>query len=381
MVRRPLLGGVRGCHTMGVDRPPAVLVLEDGRCFRGRAVGASGEAFGEVVFHTSMSGYEEILTDPSYRGQLVAFTTPHIGNYGMTGEDVQASRPALAGIVMRELSPVASNWRAKQTLQEWLAEQRLPGIDGVDTRALTRHLRDRGAMRAGIFHVREMLPAHLARVRASPGLEGRDLTAEVTSAEPWIVRAQGTEHHRVALLDFGVKRGIVCALASRGVEVHVLPASSTPDQVLARRPDGVVLSNGPGDPAAVTHGIATARELLGKLPILGICLGHQILGLAFGAKTFKLRFGHHGGNHPVRDLAGDEVWITAQNHGFAVAPETLPQGDVEATHVSLYDGTLEGLASGKHRVTAVQFHPEACPGPSDAGVVFDRWVQQLGDRG
>jgi carbamoyl-phosphate synthase small subunit len=366
-----------GVSRVGVDRSPAILVLEDGRSFRGRAIGADAEAFGEVVFHTSMTGYEEILTDPSYRGQLVAFTVPHLGNYGMTGQDVQASRPALAGVVVRDLSPVASNWRAVQTLQQWLVERGVPGVSGVDTRALTRHLRERGAMRAGIFRAPAATPEQLARVCASPGFDGRDLTAEGTSSQPWVVRAQGPERHRVALLDFGVKRGIVRALAARGLEVHVLPAAATSDQVLARRPDGVVLSNGPGDPAAVVQGIATTRALLGKLPILGICLGHQILGLAFGARTFKLRFGHHGGNHPVRDLAGDEVWITAQNHGFAVDPQSLPRGEVEPTMVSLYDGTLEGLASKRHRVAAVQFHPEACPGPSDASVVFDRWVETL----
>jgi carbamoyl-phosphate synthase small subunit len=359
------------------ERRPAILLLEDGRCFRGRAVGAAAEAFGEVVFHTGLTGYEEILTDPSYRGQLVAFTVPHVGNYGVNGEDAQAERPALAGVVMRELSPVASSWRARRTLGEWLVDRGLPAIDGVDTRALTRHLRDRGAMRGGLFPAAEPLPGHLERVRSSPGLDGRDLTAEVTSAEPWLVPAAGTPHHRVVLLDFGVKRGILRALAARGLEVRVVPAATPAERILAERPDGVVLSNGPGDPAAVAQGLSTTRALLGRLPLLGICLGHQILGLALGGRTFKLRFGHHGGNHPVRDLRSDQVWITAQNHGFAVDPESLPGGEVEATHVSLYDGTLEGLRSRKYRVRAVQFHPEGCPGPSDAQGVFDRFVEDL----
>jgi carbamoyl-phosphate synthase small subunit len=235
-------------------------------------------------------------------------------------------------------------------------------------------------MRAGIFRSAEPTAAQLDAVRASPGLDGRDLTAEVTTREPYVVPAAGARHHRVALVDFGVKRGILRSLAARGVELEVFPASATADRLLASRPDGVVFSNGPGDPAAVTAGIATARALLGKLPLLGICLGHQIFGLALGGRTFKLRFGHHGGNHPVRDLRTDEVWITAQNHGFAVDPGSWPAGEVEATHVSLYDGTLEGLASRRHRLTAVQFHPEGCPGPSDAQGVFDRWVEELGNR-
>jgi carbamoyl-phosphate synthase small subunit len=363
---------------VGRDRSHAILLLEDGRCFRGTAFGAAVDAFGEIVFHTSMTGYEEILTDPSYRGQIVAFTTPHIGNYGVNGEDAQASRPALAGVVVRELSPVASNWRARSTLEAWLVECGLPGVGGIDTRALTRHLRERGAMRAGIFRAPEPTPGHLDRVRSSPGLEGRDLTAEVTTREPYVVPAEGARHHRVVLLDFGVKRGILRSLAARGAELEVLPASATAGEVLARHPDGAVFSNGPGDPAAVAGGIATARALLGKLPLLGICLGHQIFGLALGGRTFKLRFGHHGGNHPVRDLRTDEVWITAQNHGFAVDPDSLPKGEVEATHVSLYDGTLEGLAARKLRLAAVQFHPEGSPGPSDAQGVFDRWIEELG---
>jgi len=350
----------------------ALLVLEDGRCFVGEPTGSVGEAFGEVVFNTSMTGYQEILSDPSYCGQIVCFTAPQIGNYGVCPDDLQAERPALSGLVLREPSPVASSWRAAGSLDKWLCDHGIVGICGVDTRALTRHLRERGAMRAGVWSGAAAGTDELvARVRATPPMEGRNLAEEVSTSRPYSVPAEGESRRSVVVVDFGVKRGILRQLTRRGLRLEVLPATCTAEQVLDLRPDGVVLSNGPGDPAVVAAGIEAARGLVGKLPLLGICLGHQILALALGARTYKLRFGHHGGNHPVRDERTGEVWITAQNHGFAVDPGTLPAGAV--THVSLYDGTLEGFDLPDRRALAVQFHPEGCPGPSDAAAIFDRF--------
>jgi carbamoyl-phosphate synthase small subunit len=330
-----------------------------------------------VVFNTSMTGYQEIGSDPSYCGQIITFTAPHIGNYGVCEQDNQALRPFAEGVVLRELSPVHSNHRAEGAFDDWLRRWGLVGIAGVDTRALTRHIRERGAMRGGIWTRAPEGFDPLDRVRASPSMQGRNLTGEVTTREAYTLPAKGAERHRVTLIDFGVKRGILGDLTGLGLAVDVLPATATPREVMQRKPHGLVLSNGPGDPAPVASGIETTRALLGRLPILGICLGHQILGLALGASTFKLRFGHHGGNHPVRDETTGEVWITAQNHGFAVDPKTIPGEDVEVTHVSLYDGTLEGFHSRKLGFVAVQFHPEGCPGPSDAAGIFGRFVSLL----
>ena len=355
----------------------AILVLEDGKTFRGRGIGGQGEAFGEVVFNTSMTGYQEITSDPSYCGQIVTFTVPHVGNYGVSNLDNQEVRPVLSGVVVRDCSARYSNWRAESSFSQWLARCGIVGITEVDTRALTRHLRTRGAMRAGIWTELPTDRDLVAAVRASPMLEGRDLTARVSATQSYVLPAVGREYHRLALLDFGVKRGILRQLASRGITVEVLPASTSAEDVLRRNPHGVVLSNGPGDPAAVCPGIETVRQLVGKVPILGICMGHQLLGLALGAKTYKLRFGHHGGNHPVRDERTGEVWITAQNHGFALETGSLSKDEIEVTHVSLYDGTLEGFQARRLRAMAVQFHPEGCPGPSDAAAVFDRFVKWL----
>jgi carbamoyl-phosphate synthase small subunit len=339
-------------------------------------MGAPGQAFGELVFNTSMTGYQEIGTDPSYCGQIVTYTAPQIGNVGICEQDAQAERPRLSGMVVRELSEGASNWRSEARLSDWLARHGITGITEVDTRAVTRHLRERGAMRAGIWTdvPRDVDTAKLVdEVRRTPSIQGRNLASVVTTDEPYTVPAREPRRGQVALVDFGVKRGIINGLTTRGLQVQVVPATSTVQQVLQRNPDGVVLSNGPGDPAPVECGIKLARELLGRLPLLGICLGHQILALAMGARTFKMRFGHHGGNHPVRDETSGQVWITAQNHGFAVDPTSLPSA-AQVTHISLYDGTLEGFVAPDKKMLAVQFHPEGCPGPSDAAEIFDRFL-------
>jgi len=359
----------------------ALLVLEDGRAFRGRAWGAEGERCGEMVFNTSMSGYQEVLTDPSYAGQIVCMTYPLIGNYGVNRADEESARPWVEGFVVREASPVASNWRSEETLDAYLRRWGVVAIDRVDTRALVRHIRDKGAMRACISSVDLDEQSLLEKARASAPMENRELASAVTTAEAYEVAARGEERFRVVCYDFGVKRNSLNELAALGCRVTVVPASTPASEVLAMRPDGVYLSNGPGDPASMTKVVEEIRGLLeGGVPTFGICFGHQLLGRAFGGDTYKLRFGHRGGNQPVKDIASGRVEITSHNHGFAVRAESLPE-EVEVTHVNLNDGCVEGMRHKSLPVISVQYHPEAAPGPHDAEHHFRRFVELMENRG
>ena len=354
----------------------AWFVLEDGTAFRGRAIGADGEVFGEAVFNTSLTGYQEVLTDPSYKGQIVAMTYPHIGNYGVNEEDAESHRPWVEGFVIRALSPVASSFRAQEPLEAYLKRHGVIAIDGVDTRALTLILRRQGSMRSGITTTEPDPERFLQRVRGAPGIVGMDLVKQVTCASPyeWAEGPGAAAARHVAVLDYGVKYNILRQLAGLSCRVSVLPATATAVDVLARRPDGVVLSNGPGDPAAVPYAVETIRGLMGRVPMLGICLGHQLLGLAYGGETFKLKFGHHGGNHPVQDAATGKVAITTQNHNFAVRVESIPGRAAELTHTNLNDSTVEGMRHTELPILSIQYHPEAAPGPHDARYLFTRFV-------
>lgn len=365
----------------------ALLVLEDGTHLRGRGFGATGTAFGEAVFNTGMSGYQEVLTDPSYRRQIVTMTAPHVGNYGMNAADAESDRIQVAGYVVREAARRPSSWRSEQGLREALADADVVGVEDVDTRRLTRHIRAQGAMRAAVSTEVLDVDELLARVRESPGMVGADLASEVTTDERYDVAATGGDaRFRVVALDYGIKRSILSMLAERGCDVRVLPASATPDDVLAHDPDGVFLSPGPGDPAAVTQGIATTRALLGERPVFGICLGSQLLGRALGAETDKLRFGHRGVNQPVLRRDDGAIEITSHNHGFAVRAqslgrevdpyryETAEHGTVEVSHVNLNDDVVEGLHCHDIPAFTVQYHPEAAPGPHDAAYLFDRFT-------
>jgi len=353
---------------------PALLVLEDGTAFAGTAFGAAGERLGEVVFNTSMCGYQEITTDPSYCGQIVVMTYPLIGNYGANPEDLESLRPWVEGLVVREISPLHSNWRAAESLGDFLGRHGVPGISGVDTRALTRHLRSRGAMK-GVISSIDLDPRSLqAKAQASPGLVGRDLVREVTCAAPHTPVYPGEKRFRVAAIDCGIKKSILDCLAAVGCDTTVFPASAGAAEILASRPDGIFLSNGPGDPEGVPYVIETVRALLGTKPLFGICLGHQMLGLALGGRTYKLKFGHRGANHPVMDRRTGRIDITSQNHGFCVDPDSLDPALVEATHDNLYDRTNEGLRHRTLPAFSVQYHPEASPGPHDARHLFDEFV-------
>jgi carbamoyl-phosphate synthase small subunit len=368
---------------------PAALVLEDGTTFLGTAFGAEGQTFGEMVFNTGMTGYQETLTDPSYRRQIVAMTAPHIGNTGINDEDPESRQIWVSGYVVREPARMASNWRSQRSLQSELAAQGVTGIAIAGTRALTRHLRDRGAMRAGISTTGDDPRELLERVLASPPMTGADLAREVTTPEPYVVRPpEGTPVlYRVAAVDLGIKAATPRSMAARGCEVLVLPATSTAEQILAASPDGVFFSNGPGDPAAAEYAVEAMRGVLARqVPLFGICLGSQILGQALGLSTYKLRFGHRGVNQPVRDVRTGRVQITSHNHGFAVAmPEAgtagrfdTAFGPAEVTHVNLNDGVVEGLRLVEAPAFSVQYHPEAAPGPHDAAGLFTEFCELMG---
>ncbi|MDP1876193.1 MAG: glutamine-hydrolyzing carbamoyl-phosphate synthase small subunit [Actinomycetota bacterium] len=371
---------------MTARRKPAVFVLEDGRVWHGEEYGAVGHAFGEAVFSTGMSGYQETLTDPSYHRQVVVMTTPHIGNTGINGEDDESSRIWVSGYAVRDPSRIASNWRATGGLEDQLAAQGIVGICGIDTRAVTRHLRERGAMRVGVFSGDDALrpvAELLALVQASPAMAGADLTADVTTAVPYVVEALGERRFTVAAIDLGIKSMTPRRMAERGMRVHVLPAGSTADEVRAVAPDGVFFSNGPGDPATADRAVALMSGLLAdRIPVFGICFGNQVLGRALGLGTYKLRYGHRGINQPVQDLATGRVAVTAHNHGFAVdaprgAPFGTPFGTALVSHVCLNDDVVEGLRCLDVPAFSVQYHPEAAAGPHDAAYLFDEFAAMM----
>ncbi len=369
----------------------AVLLLEDGTFFEGQAFGAAGQRCGEVVFNTSMSGYQEILTDPSYHEQIVTMTYPLIGNCGTNPEDWESRKLFVAGFIVKENCPYPSNWRSGATLDEYLKKSGVVGLAGIDTRKLVRHIRTQGAMR-GIISSTETDAKRLAQqLQEYPGLVGRDIVKDVTVEKPYpwkegVVNVLNPDRttppakYKIVAFDFGIKQNILRLLVSHGCEVTVVPAQTTAKEVLARKPDGVFLSNGPGDPAAVTYAVETVQALLGKVPIFGICLGHQILGLALGGRTYKLKFGHRGANHPVKNLDTGKIEITSQNHGFCVDLDSLAGKDVDLTHMNLNDNTLEGLRCEKLAAFSVQYHPEASPGPHDSQYLFESFLRLMGGK-
>jgi carbamoyl-phosphate synthase small subunit len=368
----------------------AILALADGRVFHGQSIGAVGETFGEVVFNTSLSGYQEILTDPSYHGEIVTMTYPQIGNCGINAEDVESSKPHLAGFIVKEICEFPSNWRSELSLNDYLQQNNIVGIQGLDTRALVKHIRDHGAQ-TGVISTTDLDVASLIeKARKAPGLVGRDLVKEVTTSAPYewteglwdleqgYTQLAGPASYHVVAYDFGIKRNILRNLVSAGCRVTVVPATTPAAEVLEMKPDGVFLSNGPGDPEPITYAQDNIRQLLGKVPLFGICLGHQLLAIALGGSTYKLKFGHRGGNQPVQQKENGKVEITSQNHGFAVSADSLDQMS-EVSHINLNDNTVEGLCHTSFPAFSVQYHPEASPGPHDAHYLFDRFISLMDD--
>jgi carbamoyl-phosphate synthase small subunit len=374
----------------------AILALEDGRVWRGRGFGAQADVVGEVVFNTAITGYQEILTDPSYCGQIVTMTYPLIGNYGVNLEDIESRKIFAEGLVVRELSRTVSNWRAAESLDDYLKKQNIPGISDIDTRSLVRHIRERGSMRGCLSTLQSSEAAVIEKARSAPEMVGLDLATVVSCKEPYVwtdsqASAYGSPQlifaadsrdalveprFQVVAYDFGLKYNSLRSLATLGCRVTVVPAQTSAEDVMALKPDGIWLSNGPGDPEPLTGVIANLKKLIGRYPIFGICLGHQLMGLAVGGRTYKLPFGHHGGNQPVKDLTTGRVEITAQNHGFAVDADSLP-ADCEVTHINLNDNTVEGLRHKNYPVFSVQYHPEAAPGPHDASYLFTRFINMM----
>jgi carbamoyl-phosphate synthase small subunit len=377
----------------------AILALEDGRIFKGRAAGARTRRGGEVVFNTSITGYQEVFTDPSYSGQIVCLTYPHIGNVGTNVDDEESSRPYIEGLVVREFSALASSWRSSESAQDYLERHRVPVIWDIDTRALVRHLRDVGALRGVVATDSTAVEKLIAEARALPTMAGLELASRVTSSKPYdwkrgsidlgdtgagdvgqakeVPVTESKSRYKVVAYDFGIKQNILRLLVDHGCDVTVIPAQTSAEDVLALKPHGVFLSNGPGDPEPIGYAVANIRKMLGRVPIFGICLGHQLCGLALGGRTFKLKFGHHGSNHPVQNLRTRKVEITSQNHGFCVDPDSLPASDVEITHVNLNDHTNEGMRHRSLPLFSVQYHPEASPGPHDARYLFDDFISLM----